>query len=87
MRSPAMPYTFANESPSLPAVDFTITLGYAYDDRFLEVFYEASTEEIDLSEQPDRAMKAVIIDGFPAGKAAVDLSDYEAVMRYFGLTE
>lgn len=80
----AMPYTFADESPTLPAVDYTITLGYAYDDQFLEVFYEASTDEIDLSTQPDRLIKAVVIDGFPAGKVAVDLSDYEAVRAYFG---
>ena len=45
----AMPFTFAEESPDFPAVDFTITLGYGYNDALLEVFYEASTSEIDLS--------------------------------------
>ncbi|ARA92057.1 hypothetical protein AWN76_001990 [Rhodothermaceae bacterium RA] len=83
----AMPYTFADESPDLPAVDYTITLGYGYDDRFLEVFYEASTADIPLENQPDREIKAVIIDGFPAAKAAVDFSDYEAVRAYFNLTD
>ena len=81
----AMPYMFADESPNLEAVDYTITLGYAYDDRFLEVFYEASTDAIDLSLQPDREMKVVIIDGYPAGKASPDLRDYHAVMEYYGL--
>lgn len=81
----ATPYTFAEESPDLPAVDFTITLGYGYDDAFLEVFYESSTTAIDLADQPDREMKAVIIDGIPLGKIGVDLTDYEAVRAHFGL--
>lgn len=81
----AMPFTFAEESPDLPAVDFTITLGYAYNDALLEVFYEASTDEINLRMQPDRRMKLVVIGGFPASKAGVDLRDYEAVKAYFGL--
>lgn len=81
----AMPYTFAEESPDLPAVDYTITLGYGYDDEFLEVFYEASTTEVDLSAQPMREVKAVIIDDFAAGKVGVDLTDYEAVAEYYGL--
>ncbi|GIV60459.1 hypothetical protein GQ464_017520 [Rhodocaloribacter litoris] len=83
----AMPYTFAVESPDLPAVDYTISLGFGYDVQFLEVFYEASTEAAPLEDQPDRLMKAVVIDGFPAGKAPVDLTDYEAVRRYFGLPD
>lgn len=83
----ALPYTFAEESPELPAVDYTITLGYAFDDALLEVFYEASTSEIDLTAQPDRSMKAVVIDGMPVGKVGVDLTDYEAVRTYFGLDE
>ena len=83
----AMPYTFAEESGNLPAVDFTITLGYGYDDALLEVFYEASTDEIDLSTQPDRTMKLVIIEGFPPSKAGVDLTDYQAVKAYYGLQD
>lgn len=83
----AMPYTFADESPDLPAVDYTITLGYAFDDAFLEIFYESSTEEIDLSAQPDREMKVVVIDGMPFGKIGVDVTDYEAVRRYFELDD
>lgn len=83
----AMPYTFAVESPELPAVDYTISLGFGYDDQFLEVFYEASTEEVALENQPDRDIKAVIIDGFPLGKQGIDWTDYEAVKNYFGLED
>ncbi|MEM1128232.1 MAG: hypothetical protein AAGI71_16415 [Bacteroidota bacterium] len=83
----AMPYTFGEESPDLPAVDFTITLGFAHDDGFLELFYEASSPEITLENQPDRLVKIVVIDGFPFGKNGPDLSDYEAVKAYYGLTD
>jgi hypothetical protein len=83
----AMPYTFAEESPDLAAVDFTVTLGFAFDDAFLELFYEASTVEVDLTQQPDRVVKVVVIDGFVLGKTGIDLTDYEEVKRYFGLEE
>lgn len=83
----AMPYTFAEESPDFAAVDYTITLGYGYDDEFLEVFYEASTDEINLGGQPPREIRAVIIDSYPAGKAGIDLTDYEAVVKYYGLDQ
>lgn len=87
----ALPYTFAYESPDLPAVDFTVTLGYAFEVGFLEVFYEASTDAVDLRElalvQTPRRLKVVIIDGFAAAKAPIDLSNYEAVKAYFGLTD
>ena len=80
----AMPYVFAYESPDLAAVDYTVNLGFGYEVDFLEVFYEASTDAIDLTDQPDRQIKAVVIDGFPFGKTDVDLTDYEAVKAYFG---
>lgn len=83
----AMPYTFAEESPELPAVDFTITLGYGYDDEFLEVFYEASTDEIDLGNQPPREIRAVILNGYAPAKAGIDHTDYEAVARYYGIDD
>ncbi len=83
----AMPYTFAVESPDLPAVDYTISLGFGYDVHFLEVFYEASTDAVALEDQPDRLMKAVIVDGFPAGKAPFDATDYEQVKAYFSLPD
>lgn len=81
----AMPYTFAEESPDLPAVDYTITLGYGYDDQFLEVFYEASTQAVDLDNQPAREVRVVVIDGFSPGKSGVDVTDYNAVAEYYGL--
>lgn len=83
----AMPYTFGIESPDLPAVDYTVTLGYAYEYRFFEVFYEASTEEIDLAQLADQQIRFVVIDGFPYGKTGVDLTDYEQVKAYFGLPD
>ncbi len=84
----AMPYTFGEESPDLPAVDYTITMGYGYDDGLLEVFYEASTEEAPLFDQPDRRIKVVIIDDLSISSAAnLDLSNYEAVKAEFGLQD
>ncbi len=84
----AMPYTFGEESPDLPAVDYTITMGYGYDDGLLEVFYEASTEEAPLFDQPDCRIKVVIIDDLSISSAAnLDLSNYEAVKAEFGLQD
>lgn len=84
----AMPYTFGEESPDLPAVDYTITMGYGYDDGLLEIFYEASTEEAPLFDQPDRRIKIVIIDDLSISSAAnLDLTNYEAVKAEFGLQD
>lgn len=83
----AMPYTFGFDNPEQQAVDFIVTLGFGFDDGFLEVFYEASAEGISLENMPDREMKAVIIDGFPFGKSEVDLTDYEAVKNHFQLAD
>ena len=84
----AMPYTFADESPDLPAVDYTITMGYAYDDGLVEVFYEASTPEAPIELQPDRRVKVVIIDNLNFSSAAnLDLNNYEAVKAEFGLKD
>jgi len=83
----AMPYTFGVESPDLPAVDYTITMGFAYEWEFLELFYESSTDAVDLSLQPDRTVKIVIIDGLGFGKTGIDLTDYEAVKSFYGLKD
>ena len=88
----ALPFTVGVESSDLAAVDYTFTMGYAYDDAFLEVFVEASTDDdvvwddiLALLPQ-SYDMKIVIIDGFFAGKNLnLDLRDYEAVKTYFGL--
>ena len=84
----AMPYTFAVENPDIPAVDYTITIGYGYDDGLIEVFYEASTPEAPLFEQPDRRIKAIILEdlGYLA-RANVDLNDYESVKAFLDLEE
>lgn len=83
----AMPYTFGVESPDLPAVDYTISMGFGYEIGFLEVFYEASSEVVDLGSLPDRQMKAVLIDGFMAGKREIDLSDWETVKSVYNLSD
>ncbi len=81
----AMPYTYGVESPDLEAVDYTVTLGYAYEVGFLEVFYEASYPGV-LSDLPDREIKVVVIESYAGARAAgVDFSDYEAVQAYYGL--
>lgn len=83
----AMPYTFGVESPDLPAVDYTISIGYAFDRRFLEVFYEASTAEVDLRDMPDTDVKVVIIEDIGYGKQSIDLTDYEQVRAFYGLRD
>lgn len=90
----AMPYAVSVEAPDdPPRVDYAATLGYAYDTGFLEVFVEASTDDDAVWEALETSplfeetlpMKAVIIEGIPLGKVGVDVSDYEAVARRFGL--
>lgn len=84
----AMPYTFGIESPDLLAVDYTITMGYGYDDGLIEVFYEASTPEAPLIDQPDRRIKAVVLEDLSyVRKANIDLNDYEAVKKYLKLKD
>jgi len=83
----AMPYTFGVESPDLPAVDYTVSFGYGYDDGFLEVFYETSTDAVDFDSLPDRTIKAVIIDGFAYGKKSIDLTDWNVVRDVFQLKD
>lgn len=93
----ALPYTLSVEAPDdPPRVDYTATFGYAYDDAFLEVFVEASSEDevvldelgsTDLFSGPID-MKAVVIDGFSIGKnSEVDWTDYEAVKAYYNLDD
>lgn len=84
-----LPYTYGVESDTEPLVDYTVTLGYAYADRLLEVFFETSADpDAIISKLPSSVkMKVVIIDTFHAGKNAIDLRDYEAVKRYYGLRD
>ena len=90
----ALPFTVGVESGDLAAVDYTFTMGYAYDDGFLEVFVEASTDDDIVWDDiltllpTNYEMKIVIIDGFVLGKNLdLDMRDYEAVKTYFGLTD
>ncbi len=81
----AMPWTIGVESQDLPAVDYTLSLGFGYDVGFLEVFYEASTLAVDLLQEPDREVKLVVIDGAAFGKQGVDLTNWDAVRTAYGL--
>jgi len=83
----AMPYTFGVESVDLPAVDYTVSFGFGYEVGFLEVFYEASTDAIDLTQLPDREIKLVVIDGFWFGKQDVDLTDWKTVKELYNLED
>ncbi len=84
----AMPYTFAFENPDLPAVDYTITLGYAFEDRLFEVFYEASTPQAPLDSQPDRTIKLVIIDAdVYSSKSGIDLTNWNQVKEAYNLID
>lgn len=83
----AMPYTYGveTEDPDLDAVDHTVTLGYAYEEGFLEIFYEASYPGV-LETLPDQEIKVVVIESYAGARAAnVDLSDYAAVRAYYNL--
>lgn len=84
----AMPFTFGVESPDLLAVDYTITMGFGYDDGFLEVFYEASTPEAPLGDQPDRRIKAIVIEDLSfLREANVNMNDYESVKNFLNLRD
>lgn len=64
-----------------------MSFGFGYDVGFLEVFYEVSSETVEIASLPDRDIKAVIIDGFPLGKTQLDLTDWEVVKEAFGLED
>ncbi len=81
----ALPYTYGVESPDLPAVDYTVTLGYAYEVDFVEVFYEVSTPAA-IDALSDQTIKVVVLDGRASSHANVNWSDYAAVAKRFGLS-
>lgn len=87
----ALPYTFGVESLDLEAVDFTVSMGFGFDHRLLELFVELSTPEVwddalDLL-PAEYSLKAVIINDRVFSKNGPDMSDYEAVREYYGLPE
>lgn len=83
----AMPYTYGVESTEVPAVDYTVTLGYAYERRLMEIFYEASTDAVDLRKLPGRTVRFVIIRDLAYGKNGPDLRSYEQLQSYYGLPD
>jgi hypothetical protein len=86
----AMPYTYGIESQDVLAVDRTVTLGFAYEADFLEVFYETSVPDVRdiLGFLPDQEVKIVIIDSFAGARSAgVNLNDYASVKSYYGLDD
>ena len=86
----AMPFTYGVESadPELPAVDYTVTIGYAFEHRLLEVFYEVSAvEAIDPLDLPATDIKVVVLQNLAASKNGPDLRNYEEVARYYGLED
>ncbi len=83
----AMPFTYGAESPDVPAVDYIMTLGYAFDDGFFEVFYESSSPQVSPLDQPSRRIKIVIIDQMPYSKKGIDLRNWDEVKAYYGLKD
>ncbi len=90
----ALPFTLGVEADDTPGADYTFTIGYAYDDSFLEVFVETSSasdavwDDIVALLPPTYVMKAVIIDGFAASVMRdVDVKDLPSVLTYFGLED
>jgi hypothetical protein len=79
----ALPYTYGVESPDLPAVDYTVTMGYAYDTDLFEAFYEVSDPQF-LEGLPDRRIKVVVLED-RASTYDIDPRNYEAMAQRFGL--
>lgn len=92
-----LPFTFAVEAlDDPPRVDYSATFSYAYDDSFLQVFVEASTDDdvvwAEIENTPlfdsNVPIKVVIIESLPIGKQApVNFKDYQAVKAYYGLRD
>ena len=84
----ALPYTYGVESPDRPAVDYTVTLGYAFEANFFEVFYELSVDDEQVwSEIPaQRRIKVVVFSGEAVRRnQSLDFKDYGAVQQHFQL--
>jgi hypothetical protein len=81
----AMPYTYGVESPDLAAVDYTVTFAYAYEEGFVELFYEVSNEAA-FPSLVDREVKFVVLYGSPVN-FSVGWSDYSEVAQRFNLEE
>lgn len=87
----ALPYTFGVEAPDLPAVDYTVSMGYGFDHRLIEIFVELSTQEV-WDDVLDRLpgsydLKVVVINDRAFHKNGPDPANYEAVRDFYGLTD
>jgi hypothetical protein len=91
----ALPYTYGVEfedpdTDEEPPVDYTVTLGFAYEVDFFEVFYELSAYDDfvwdQLAERGPRRIRVVAFTEAAArSNAALDFDDYEAVQERFDL--
>jgi|SRR5690606_22420808 len=91
----ALPYTYGIEATDQPVVDYTVSIGYAFDTGFVDVFVEASSSDDVVWEEilddallgTTRRIRFVIFNTFVRGKTQVDVTDYEALRRHYGLPE
>jgi hypothetical protein len=91
----ALPYTYGIEAPDQPVVDYTVSIGYAFDTDLVDVFVEASSSDDvvwdEILEDPllgtSRRIRFVVFNTFVSGKNDVDLTDYEALRARYGLPE
>ena len=81
----ALPYTYGVESPDLPAVDYTVSLGYAFETGRVDVFYDVSNP-VALDLVPNRTVKVVVIRG-DAVTYDVNWTDFDDVQIHFGLPD
>ena len=91
----ALPFTYGVEAQDEPVVDYTVSMGYAFDTGFIDVFVEASSSDDvvwdEVLEDPlfasSRRIRFVIFNTFISGKNSVDVTDYEALRARYGLPE
>ena len=91
----ALPYTYGIEAVDQPVVDYTVSIGYAFDTGLIDVFVEASSSDDVVWDEiladpllgTSRRIRFVIFNSFVAGKNTVDVTDYQALRDYYGLPE
>lgn len=87
----ALPYSFGVEAPDAPVVDYTVSIGFGFEHRMVEIFVELSTDEV-WDDVLDRLpggydMKAVVINDRAFRKNGPDPTNWEAVRDYYGLPD
>lgn len=91
----ALPYSYGIEAPDQPVVDYTVSIGYAYNTGLIDVFVEASSSDDVVWDEilndallgTSRRVRFVIFNTFIPGKNQVDLTDYQALRHRYGLPE